>query len=61
MALIQFSYTSVKKFLMASSVAGLVGLAPMAVDEREVGGPGGRAGWWRRRNLTLPAVTKHDT
>lgn len=44
MALTQFSYTSLKKFLTASSVAGLVGFAPMAVEEREVGGPGGKAG-----------------
>jgi len=36
-ALTQFSYTSWKKFLMASSVAGLVGLAPMAVDDRDDG------------------------
>jgi hypothetical protein len=50
-----------KKFLTASSVAGLVGLAPMAVEERDVGGPGGRAGWWRRRNFTFPPVTKQET
>lgn len=35
MALTQFSYTSTKKFLMASSVAVLVGFAAMEVDERE--------------------------
>lgn len=37
MALTQLSYTSKKKFLMASSVAALVGLAPMDVDAREEG------------------------
>lgn len=31
----QFSYTSLKKFLMASSVAALVGFAPMDVDARD--------------------------
>lgn len=39
-ALTQFSYTSVKKFRMASSVARPVGLAPMAVDARAVGAGG---------------------
>lgn len=34
-ALTQFSYTSVKNILMASSVAWLVGLAPIAVDDRD--------------------------
>lgn len=60
MALTQFSYTSVKNILMASSVAGLVGLAPMAVDDRDEEPDVGTMGWWRRRNLTLPAVTKHE-
>jgi hypothetical protein len=59
-ALTQFSYTSVKNILMASSVAGLVGLAPIAVDNRDDAPDVGTMGWWSRRNLTLPAVTKHD-
>jgi hypothetical protein len=49
----------VKNILTASSVAGLVGFAPIAVDDRELV-PLGVMGWWRRRNLTLPAVTKHE-
>lgn len=70
MALTQFSYTSAKNMRTASSVAGLVGLAPMAVDERleaaasperEEAAPPGAVGWWRRRNLALAAVTKQDT
>lgn len=36
MALTQLSYTSVKNILIASSVAGLVGLAPIAVDDLDV-------------------------
>jgi hypothetical protein len=50
MVLTQFSYTSVKNCLMASSVCGEVGLAPMDVLEREVLAD---AGWGacRRRNL----------
>lgn len=60
MALTQFSYTSVKNILMASSVAGLVGLAPMAVDDRDEPPDVGTMGWCSRRNLTLPAVTKQE-
>lgn len=70
-ALTQFSYTSAKNMRTASSVAGLVGLAPMAVDERldaaaasperEEAVPPGAVGWWRRRNFALAAVTKQDT
>jgi hypothetical protein len=50
MVLTQFSYTSVKNCLMASSVCGDVGLAPIDVLEREVFAD---AGWGacRRRNL----------
>lgn len=33
--LTQLSYTSMKKFLIASSVAALVGFAPMDVEARE--------------------------
>jgi hypothetical protein len=64
------SYTSPKKFLMASSVCGLVGLAPTEVELRvvvvEVPPPAPPAavavavGWCRSRNLTLLAVMKQD-
>jgi len=60
MALTQFSYTSVKKFFMASSVAALVGFAPIAVLDLDEAADVGVEGWWRRRNLTLPPVTKHE-
>lgn len=60
-ALTQFSYTSAKNILMASSVAGLVGLAPMAVEEREDEGPDdGAEGWCSSRNFTFAPVTKHE-
>lgn len=48
---------------MASSVWGLVGLAPMEVELRDVGVPEAvddAGGWWRSRNLTLPAVAKQE-
>jgi hypothetical protein len=44
-ALTQLSYTSVKNILMASSVAGLVGFAPIAVDDREELVDVGTIGW----------------
>jgi hypothetical protein len=57
-AFIQFSYTSVKKFLTASSVAALVGLE--AMEARLAAAEAGVEGWWRRRNFTLAPVTKHE-
>jgi hypothetical protein len=51
MVLTQFSYTSVKNCLIASSVCGDVGFAPMDVLERDVL-PAGCEGACRRRNLT---------
>lgn len=59
-ALTQFSYTSAKNILTASSVAGLVGLAPMAVEARDKGSADGAEGWCRSRNLTFAPVTKHE-
>jgi hypothetical protein len=61
----QFSYTSVKKFLMASSVCGLVGFAAMDVEERDevvdaAVAVVGFVGWCRSRNLMLPPVMKQD-
>jgi hypothetical protein len=50
--LTQFSYTSVKNCLMASSVWGAVGLAPMDVLERDAFAAAGCEGACRRRNLT---------
>ena len=43
-SLIQFSYTSWKNSFTASSVAGLVGFAPIAVDERPLAEPDGVMG-----------------
>lgn len=60
MALTQLSYTSVKNILIASSVAGLVGLAPIAVDDLDVAVEVGVVGWCSSRNLTLPPVTKQE-
>lgn len=56
--MIQLSYTSMKKFLMASSVAGPVGLD--AMEDRDEAVEAGAEGWWRRRNLTFAAVTKQE-
>jgi hypothetical protein len=50
--LTQFSYTSVKNCLMASSVWGAVGLAPMDVLERDAFAAAGCEGACRRKNLT---------
>jgi len=60
MALIQFSYTSMKKLLMASSVAALVGFAPMDVEDLDDVDETGCDGWCNSRNLTLPPVMKHE-
>jgi hypothetical protein len=49
-----------KKFLMASSVAGLVGLAAMDVEDRDEAPEAAAVGWCSRRNLTLAPVTKQD-
>lgn len=61
----QFSYTSVKKFLMASSVCGLVGFAAIEVEERDelvdaAVAVVGFVGWCSSRNLMLPPVMKQD-
>jgi hypothetical protein len=59
-ALTQFSYTSRKKLLIASSVAALVGLAPTAVAERDEAVVICADGWCRRRNFVLAPVTKQE-
>jgi len=72
-ALVQFSYTSTKKLRTASSVAALVGFAPIDVELTRSGvvvPPGvevvveeeevGMDGWWRSRNLVLEGVRKRE-
>ena len=60
MALTQLSYTSMKKFLIASSVAGLVGFAAIDVDDREDAVEAAVVGWWSSKNLTFAPVMKHE-
>jgi len=52
----------VKKFLIASSVCGLVGLAPIDVEFRVVPpvAPAGFRGWCSSKSLTFPPVMKHE-
>ena len=53
----QFSYTSVKKALMASSVAGDSGFAAMDVLARLAFVGEGRVGEWRRRSFMSRGIS----